>query len=400
MNGTPKGTGTYRDQNILTASPARLVAMLYEAAITALRRAIKAIEAGDVKARWRANKRAVEIIEHLLVTLEYRQGRQHRWRPRAALPLHDPPSHQRRSAQRPGARPRGHWAPRAAARILAQARPAGSRRRYAGGRRPGTGCATRGNHRVRQRPAGPRGGTPQPDFGDRLIGRSGRRARPTHSLQASPVHSCAGLFSVRPGIPGMCLAIAVTAGFTPTRGTNCRREQQGLPDGAAGVVANPALTRKTRIKTACCMKVRVGPPFARGKQIRVPTELCDDTCRDTADRCPGAGRDACAIAARRFRPVAVRRFPGGRRCRQRGLRTAFQPAAIGGGERGGWRRGRSGSRIGSDRVRAGVARHDGAEFAFAGHRGTRRRRRGNGREHRDTAFDACRRGGTGADRPL
>ena len=74
MNGTPKGTGTYRDQNILTASPARLVAMLYEAAITALRRAIKAIEAGDVKARWRANKRAVEIIEHLLVTLDTDKG--------------------------------------------------------------------------------------------------------------------------------------------------------------------------------------------------------------------------------------------------------------------------------------------------------------------------------------
>lgn len=71
---TPNGSNTYRDQHILTASPARLVAMLYEAAMTNLRRAIKAIEDGDVKARWAANARAIEIIEHLSMTLDTDKG--------------------------------------------------------------------------------------------------------------------------------------------------------------------------------------------------------------------------------------------------------------------------------------------------------------------------------------
>lgn len=70
------GSNTYRDQQILTASPARLVAMLYEAAITSLRRAIKAIEDGDIRARWAANSRAVDIIEHLSMTLDTEQGGQ------------------------------------------------------------------------------------------------------------------------------------------------------------------------------------------------------------------------------------------------------------------------------------------------------------------------------------
>lgn len=75
-NNTPQGSNIYRDQHILTASPARLVAMLYEAAITNLRRAIRAIEDGDIKARWVANARAVEIIEHLSMTLDTDKGGQ------------------------------------------------------------------------------------------------------------------------------------------------------------------------------------------------------------------------------------------------------------------------------------------------------------------------------------
>ena len=71
---TPKGSNTYHTQQILTASPARLVAMLYEKAITSLRLAIAAIEDGDIKARWAANVRAVEIIEHLSMTLDTDKG--------------------------------------------------------------------------------------------------------------------------------------------------------------------------------------------------------------------------------------------------------------------------------------------------------------------------------------
>ena len=73
-NDTPKGSNTYREQQILTASPVRLVAMLYEKAILSLRLAIKAIEDGDIKARWKANVRAVEIIEHLSMTLDTDKG--------------------------------------------------------------------------------------------------------------------------------------------------------------------------------------------------------------------------------------------------------------------------------------------------------------------------------------
>lgn len=72
----PNGSNTYRDQHILTASPARLVAMLYAAAITSLRRAIKAIEEGNIEARWAANAHAVEIIEHLSMTLDTEKGGQ------------------------------------------------------------------------------------------------------------------------------------------------------------------------------------------------------------------------------------------------------------------------------------------------------------------------------------
>ena len=73
-NNKQNGSNTYREQQILTASPARLVAMLYEKAIICLRQAIKAIEVGDIKARWAANGRAVEIIEHLSMTLDTDKG--------------------------------------------------------------------------------------------------------------------------------------------------------------------------------------------------------------------------------------------------------------------------------------------------------------------------------------
>ncbi len=71
---TKAAADVYQTQQILTASPARLVATLYQAAITSLRRAIQAIEDGDVERRWRANKRAIEIIDHLAMTLDTERG--------------------------------------------------------------------------------------------------------------------------------------------------------------------------------------------------------------------------------------------------------------------------------------------------------------------------------------
>lgn len=67
-------TETYQLQQIMTASPARRVAMLLDKAISCLNDALRAIEAGDIEARWRANKRAMEIVECLWGTLDMEKG--------------------------------------------------------------------------------------------------------------------------------------------------------------------------------------------------------------------------------------------------------------------------------------------------------------------------------------
>ena len=65
---------SYLSQQILNASPARLVFMLYERAITSLQEAVAAIDAGQIEARWRANKRATEIVTHMWTTLDCERG--------------------------------------------------------------------------------------------------------------------------------------------------------------------------------------------------------------------------------------------------------------------------------------------------------------------------------------
>ena len=64
----------YLTQQVLSASPAKLVFMLYERAIGSLKEAIAAIEAGDIEGRWRANNRAVEIVSHMWSTLDMENG--------------------------------------------------------------------------------------------------------------------------------------------------------------------------------------------------------------------------------------------------------------------------------------------------------------------------------------
>jgi len=64
----------YQTQQIMTASPAMLVFMLFEKAISCLKEAIKAIENNEIEARWRANGRAMEIISHLQLTLDTDKG--------------------------------------------------------------------------------------------------------------------------------------------------------------------------------------------------------------------------------------------------------------------------------------------------------------------------------------
>lgn len=64
----------YQTQKIMTASPAMLVFMLYEKAIGCLKEAVNAIQTGEIESRWKANKRAMEIIEHMQMTLDTEAG--------------------------------------------------------------------------------------------------------------------------------------------------------------------------------------------------------------------------------------------------------------------------------------------------------------------------------------
>lgn len=64
----------YVEQAIMTASPSALVVKLYEGAIMNLRKVIQAIDDGDVKERWRSNRKAFDIIEHLMLTLNEEKG--------------------------------------------------------------------------------------------------------------------------------------------------------------------------------------------------------------------------------------------------------------------------------------------------------------------------------------
>lgn len=64
----------YITQQVMTASPAMLVFMLYDRAILSLRDAIKAIETGDIERRWKSNNRAIEIVTHLWSTLDTENG--------------------------------------------------------------------------------------------------------------------------------------------------------------------------------------------------------------------------------------------------------------------------------------------------------------------------------------
>ncbi|MGD9536944.1 MAG: flagellar export chaperone FliS [Alphaproteobacteria bacterium] len=70
------GVNPYATQAVMTAAPSTLVVRLYETAINQLRKAIRAIEASDVKTRYEANRRAFEIIEHLHCTLNLEKGGQ------------------------------------------------------------------------------------------------------------------------------------------------------------------------------------------------------------------------------------------------------------------------------------------------------------------------------------
>lgn len=64
----------YAQQQVFTASPAKLVLMCYEQAIASLREAVQAIEENNIEKRWKANNKAHEIISHLWSTLDTDNG--------------------------------------------------------------------------------------------------------------------------------------------------------------------------------------------------------------------------------------------------------------------------------------------------------------------------------------
>jgi len=65
---------TYLTQQVMTASPAKLVSMLYDKLLISLKETIAAIEKGEIEARWKANARATEIISHMWSTLDREKG--------------------------------------------------------------------------------------------------------------------------------------------------------------------------------------------------------------------------------------------------------------------------------------------------------------------------------------
>lgn len=64
----------YLMQQLMSASPARLVAMLYDRAISLLSEVVEAIGQNDIERRWRANRKATEVICHLWETLDMERG--------------------------------------------------------------------------------------------------------------------------------------------------------------------------------------------------------------------------------------------------------------------------------------------------------------------------------------
>ncbi len=64
----------YGTQQVMTSDPVTLVALLYDKTVLSLKAAIQAIHEKDVDARWKNTNKAVEIINHLFMTLDLEKG--------------------------------------------------------------------------------------------------------------------------------------------------------------------------------------------------------------------------------------------------------------------------------------------------------------------------------------
>ncbi len=64
----------YRENTVLSATPAQLVVMLYDGTRRFLRQAATAMRAGEVERAHNALRSAEQIVAHLDVVLDYEQG--------------------------------------------------------------------------------------------------------------------------------------------------------------------------------------------------------------------------------------------------------------------------------------------------------------------------------------
>jgi flagellar protein FliS len=64
----------HRLEDMLAATPSRMVIMLYDEAIGALRTSVMAIAAGDIECRCNCVTAVLEIVGHLYLCLDERQG--------------------------------------------------------------------------------------------------------------------------------------------------------------------------------------------------------------------------------------------------------------------------------------------------------------------------------------
>lgn len=64
----------YRTQQIVNASPAQQVVMMYDGAIKFTQQAKEAIEQGEIQARHNANKRAMEVVSYMMDILDMDKG--------------------------------------------------------------------------------------------------------------------------------------------------------------------------------------------------------------------------------------------------------------------------------------------------------------------------------------
>lgn len=75
MQANLKGYQAYQQNKYISASPHRLIIMLYEGAIRFANQAISCIEAGDVQGKYNAIQRFQDVIYELMSSLNFKEGK-------------------------------------------------------------------------------------------------------------------------------------------------------------------------------------------------------------------------------------------------------------------------------------------------------------------------------------